>query len=48
MWTRKGNYIIYQLPIDGLPGSSAGTTMPVMRTLNEAGEVSCWARFSQC
>jgi hypothetical protein len=48
MWTGTANYIIYQLPIDGLLNSSAGTTMPVMRPLNEAGEVSCWARFSQC
>jgi hypothetical protein len=48
MWAGKANYIIYQLPIDGLLDSSARTTMPVMRTLNEAGVVSCWARFSQC
>jgi hypothetical protein len=48
MRTGKANYVIYQLSIDGLLDSSAGATMPVMRTLNEAGEVSCWARFSQC
>jgi len=38
MWTGEANYIIYQLPIDGLLDSSAGTTMPVVRTLNEAVE----------
>jgi hypothetical protein len=48
MWTGKANYIISQLPVDRLLDSSAGTTMPVMRPLKEAGEVSCWARFSQC
>ena len=28
----KANYVIYQLPIDGLLDPSAGTTMLVMRT----------------
>jgi hypothetical protein len=35
------NHVIYQLPIGGLLDSCARTTMPVMRTPKEAGEVSC-------
>jgi hypothetical protein len=37
----QANHVIYQLPIDGLPDPRARTTMPVMRTPKEAGEVSC-------
>ncbi len=51
-WLLKGEFAaargIYQLAIDGLQDSLVGTSMPTMRTLKEAGEVSCLPDFSQC